>query len=441
MTRLAAIGGCLMVFAAATTSCTWTRFDDVLDNPPVERLEAPSGTSSLGLSLATYPTAAGVTLAATASDHVVLYDLGTASEPSTIATSSQSCLGDNSCVMTKHLARLKSPARTDNLGCVAYGLGTIADSSGTPVGKLWLYCEGSVRRSLDLPQTLQDWLSGRVLNAQSAFEVASPRLVDKPTLVAALPDAPALWFYDESNTLPVELPSLPDNQKAGRALAMIPYAGGTVVAASSLTTDDTVWLFQVVANTTAALTGCIRGTSQLGRLLATGEFDSDDVDDLLVADASTVYVIAGSSLAALPANGTPTCIDINSTQIIAKTGCANLTDLNGCVGQGFASSISAANLDGIPPDELVVGVPDAVVRGESAAGAVFIYGIHGTSFSVADGLFVSSATAGDRLGTSVTTAPISNVDAVLAGAPGDNSVMEFFCNSLMPAESKSARCP
>jgi len=214
-----------------------------------------------------------------------------------------------------------------------------------------------------------------------------------------------------------------------------------VVAASSSNPADTVWFYQIDSGTVPVLTSCIQGPSQFGRLLATGKFDADDIDDLLVADTTTVYLIAGSSLVAQTSNGTPTCTSIDSAQVIAKVGCSELTDLNGCAGQPFAAAIAAANLDGTGPDELVIGDPNSVVRGENAAGAVFIYQLQGGTFSVKGGLYVSSATAGDRLGTSLVAAPVGKVETVMAGSPGDNSVMAFYCNSLLPAESKSARCP
>ncbi len=446
MTHRAQIGA-LFVLACASSGCTWTRFDDILDNPPVERFDAPTGTSGLGTALAVFPTTIGWRLVASASDRVVAYDLGSGTDPSTTAATTESCVGDNSCVLAAHLTALKSQSLTGNLGCAAYGFGSRTDSSGTPSWNLWLSCDGS-SRSLDLPQTAVDWLSApnRFVTAQTVFEVAAPHRIDTPALAAALPDAAAIWFYADSSVQPVELPSLPNAQTAGRALAVIPYYDSDnnmayIVAASSVTSNDTVWLFQVVPSATPSIVGCLSGSPQFGSLLATGNFDSDGIDDLLVADSTAVYAIAGSSLKALQPNSTPSCTPIGSAQVIARATCANLTDLNGCVGSGFASSIAAANLDGNPPDELIVGVQDTAVRGESAAGAVFLYRMGNKSFDVADGLFVSSASSEDRLGTSVATAAVSAVDSVLAGSPGDDSVMEFFCNRLMPAASRSARCP
>lgn len=449
MTRCKAVTSCAIALVCAAQACTWTRFDDITDNPPVEEFETPNGTTSLGLAMATYPTATGTTLAVAATDRIVIYDLGTGSEPSRTALASQDCVGDNTCILTRHMAGLKAQPITANEGCVAYGVGAVNDSSGTSLWKLWLYCEDATRHSLDLPQTLTDWFSGRVVNAQTFADVATTRHSGIQPLVASMPDAATIWYYDGANPTPVVLPSLPNDQSAGRALAVLVTDSVNIVAASSVTPDDTIWFFQIDANVTPTLIGCVQGQSQFGRLLTTGNFDDDGIDDLVVADATSIYVIAGSSLAAWQPSDPSSCASIDSLQVLAQAGCANLPNLQGCVGQTFASAIAAANLDGTGPDELVVGVPDTIVRGETAAGAVFIYALHDGNLTAEDGLYVSSASAGDQLGTSVATSPVAGVDAgvdttvagIIAGAPGDNAVMAFYCNSLMPAEAKSARCP
>ena len=449
MNRYLGLTGCVVAVVCAALGCTWTRFDDVTDNPPVERLEAPNGTSSLGMSMAIYPSGTGTKLAVAASDRLVFYDLGTGTAPSQTATNSQSCVGDNSCILSRHLVGLGAESMTGNLGCVAYGLGIPKDSGGNPLldtnGKprveLWLYCEDSKRSSLPLPPSLTDWFPVHPVSAQTVVEFATTRHSGTQPLVAAMPDANELWFYSGTDATPVELPPLPNSQSAGQALAIVSYGTGYVVAASSSNPADTVWFYQIESGTAPVLTGCISGPSQLGRLLATGKFDADDIDDLLVADATTVYLIAGSSLVVSSPGSVPACTSLDSARVIAKVTCSALTDLDGCVGQPFAAAVAAANLDGTAPDELVIGDPNTVVRGENAAGAVFIYQLQGGAFNVKGGLYVSSATAGDRLGTSLAAAPVGKVEGVMAGSPGDNSVMAFYCNSLLPADSKSARCP
>ena len=426
--------------ALIVIGCTWTRFDDVTDNPPVERFETPSSTSNLGLSIATYSGAIGTKLVASANERIALYDLGTGTNPSTTATSSQSCDGDNSCVLARSLAAVKSEALTGNAGCVAYGMGTVTESSGTASGKIWLHCEDSARHSLDLPPKMQSWLTTTSLTHQSTFLVASPRTMNTAALVAASPDASLAWFYPGSSATAIELPALPDGKYVGRARAVIPHDASYTIAASSQTTNE-VYLFEVDATGTPSLTGCLAGPEQFGRLLSSGMFDVGlSVTSLLVADAKTIYAIDISSSALPAANATPTCIDVAATNAVMAS-CASVGNVNGCGTQPFAASIAAANLDGLDIDELVVGVPDANVRGESSAGAVFVYARDGNEFKVTDGLFVSSATSGDRLGMSVAAAPAAGIDRIVAGAPGDNSVMEFFCNSRVPADAKAARRP
>ena len=428
----------LCALVALSLGCSWARFDDVTDNPPVERLKAPSSTSSLGLSLAAHTGAMGSSLVAAASDRIVLYDLGSGTTPSTTATASQSCVGDNSCVLARGLASLKSPALTNDIGCVAYGMGMLTESSGTVSGKLWLFCDGAERRSLDLPASMQTWLSNRALTNETALYLGAPHSIS--ALVAAAPEASLAWFYPSSSPFAFELPSLPDGKKPGRAVAVIPHDTGYAVLVSSMTTDE-LWLYAVDSTPSATLTGCIQGPAQFGRLLSTGNFDGDGIDDLLVADGTTVYAIAGSSLVTFSASSITECTSVASLQLLATASCANLKDVIGCNSQPFASAITSANLDGTGTDELVIGVAEAVVRGESAAGAVLAYTLENGTFVVKEGLFVSSAAGGDRLGTSVAAVPAGNLERIAAGAPGDNSVMEFFCNSLVPAESKAARCP
>src|SRR5512142_1853424 len=110
--------------ACAVLGCTWTRFDDVTDNPPVERLEVPGSTSNAGQSLATFRTAAGsVTLVVSSTDTLLIYDLGSGVEPSRSAITERSCPGDASCVLAQQLTGLVASPMTGNSGCVAYGIG------------------------------------------------------------------------------------------------------------------------------------------------------------------------------------------------------------------------------------------------------------------------------------------------------------------------------
>jgi len=137
-------------------------------------------------------------------------------------------------------------------------------------------------------QKLADWFPAHPVSTQTLVEFATTRHSGTQPLVAAVPDANEIWFYSGADATPVELPQLPNNQSAVQALAIVSYATGHVVAAGSSNPADTLWFYQIDSGATPVLTSCIQGPSQFGRLLATGKFDADDIDDLLVADATTV---------------------------------------------------------------------------------------------------------------------------------------------------------
>ncbi len=422
-------------------ACTWTRFDDVTNQPPVEKFDAPDSAAGIGQSMTTFPTAAGSELAVTSQDKLVLYDLGSGASPSSSAATVQSCAGDSSCLLATQLAGLSPSALFEHFGCVAYGVGTSTDSAGTKSGQLWLFCENLQRRSLPVPDAFATWIAGPSVTSKTQVKMSTTRRGDVQPLVAAVPDASSIWFYDGVDPLPVDLPAPPDGQVAGRALAIISDPAGYLVAASSVTPDNNVWLYRVKNDRTTALVACIQGVAQFGRLLTTGQFDDDDIDDLAVADGQSVTIIKGSALSSLADNGDATCTALDKTQVIGQVQCAQWSVLDGCAVQPFAASLASGNLDGAGPDELLIGVPNTSVRGESAAGAVFIHSVANGSFRTVQGLYVSTASSGDLLGSSIAVAHESDIDAVIAGAPGSNSVMAFYCDSLMPAQSKSARCP
>ena len=436
-------------------ACTWTRFDDVTDNPPVEKLVTPNNASGIGVSMTTFSAADGIDLAVTSQDELVIYNLGSGAAPSRNAAAVQPCNGDASCVLAKQLAGLGHSALLENFGCVAYGVGTSTDDTGAAIGNIWLFCEDMQRRSLPVSDSLAAWLSGHTITNKTLVNMsttrrsdvrplvpdASTRPADATPLVVAVPDASVILYYDGVEPVPVELPTLPYGQVAGRAVAVIGEPTGYLIAASSIDPDNNVWLYRVKDDRTTALVGCIQGPAEFGRLMATGNFDDDEVDDLAVADEQSVTIIKGSSLSSIADSANITCTSLDATQIIGPVQCSRWSVLDGCAAEPFAESLASGNLDGVGPDELIVGVPGTSVRGESAAGAVFIHSTASGSVRTVQGLYVSTASSGDLLGNSIAIAHVSDIDTVIAGAPGISSVMAFYCNSLMPAQSKSARCP
>jgi hypothetical protein len=426
--------------ACVVAGCTWTRFDDITDNPPVERFDAPNGSSGAGQSLATFPNSAGVTLAVTSQNSLVLYDLGSGVEPSRDALTTQNCAGDSSCVLTQQLVGLSASPMTENMGCVAYGLGTSDPGTATAAGNALLICENLKLRTLAVPSSFSAWLMTHEISSKTVVSMATTRRSSPQPLALSVPDARAVWFYDGVSPDPIELPALPDGNVAARSLAVLRDDAGYLVMAGSVTPDQLVWLYRVAADRTASLAGCVAGPAQFGRLLATGNFDGDALDDLAAADEQSVVVLKGSILTALAQIPGDSCAQLDSLERIGQAQCTQLPDLNGCAGTPYAMSLASGNLDATGPDELVLGAPNTSVRGEGAAGAAFIYAASSDALRIVQGLYVSTASGGNWLGKSVAIAQLGGIDTVMAGAPGDNAVMTFYCNSLMPAESRSARC-
>ncbi len=436
------VGLKLSVVAAccAVLGCTWSRFDDVTDHPPVEKFDVPNGASNAGQAIATFRTVNGSNSLAVSSDgNVLLYDLGSGVAPQRSASTEQACSGDAACVKTQQLVGLAPSAMTQNLGCVAYGVGT-SDPGTTATGSVLLLCEDQKVHSLPAPDSLASWMSGHAVSSTTALVMATTRRGNPQPLAVSLPEAGLAWFYDGTDSRPIELPLLPDGDVARLSLAVLADGSGYWVASGAKTPEQTIWLYRVNADRTASLAGCVEGPLQFGRLLATGNFDLDALDDLAVATDTGVVLIKGSSLFANAGNSGTLCVPLDRLERIGQAECAQLPDLDGCAAAPFAMSLASGNLDGTSPDELIVGASNTSVRGEGSAGAAFIYAAGSDALRVVQGLYVSTASGGDGLGKSVAIAQLGGIDTVLAGAPGDNSIMAFYCNSLMPAASKSARC-
>lgn len=162
------------------------------------------------------------------------------------------------------------------------------------------------------------------------------------------------------------------------------------------------------------------GTAVLGGF----DFNGDGVHDVAVSAPNAnggngaVYVIFGRE-DLLDANLTLADMDGTSGVII-----------NGVNGSNFGASMTAANLDGVVGDELIIGAPSAGAGSDAGQGGVVAVSIAdlagNASYTVTDFDLVGLA-GGDALGASVANVGDINgddIDDIAIGAPGvdaDNS--------------------
>jgi hypothetical protein len=224
----------------------------------------------------------------------------------------------------------------------------------------------------------------------------------------------------------------------GSSLAVLRLGDRRIVAVGA-SGAGRVWLF---SGEDGRAVGCLGGPAELGRALAAGRVDSDDLDDLVMSDATNVTVISGAALEALEPAAAVACslAALPPGGILASFGCGSREALAGCPGD-FGVAVDVGDLDGDGDGEVIVGTPRLSVRGKSSAGGALVYDVEGDRpWLLSDQLILSSAESGDRLGASLVVAPIAGRDVVVTGAPGSGRVAVFYCSGLLASGEGGSRC-
>jgi hypothetical protein len=202
---------------------------------------------------------------------------------------------------------------------------------------------------------------------------------------------------------------------------------------------DHVWLYRG-----ADRVGCLGGTPELGRALASGDVDNDGIDDLVVSDRFNVHVISGLALNKLKPTESTLCslASLPEDGLLASFGCGSRGAIEGCDSSDFGASLAVGDLDGDGDGEVIVGAPQMKVRDAARAGAVLVYDADegDDAHVLSDVLFLSSAEKDDRLGGSVSTARVDGRSVVLAGASGSGKAAVFFCSALLDEDDRGKRC-
>lgn len=426
------------VLGFGVVACSWTRFDDVQEDAPVLLLNKPDNVGyGFGSTVAAgevdgfYRVFVGASPGRTGGAE---FELGPKQGASTDAARSGHC--DVGCTLAKTAASMQR-ADLDGLPrtlCVAEGLGT-ADGS-KPLG-VQIQCDAGDSA----------FLSANALPAGVVVDEPGKQLSlvaedgDFPILMAGatgLSGAPGkAWFYASSSQTPVELDAgVSVGETYGAALVVVKMKGAAWLAVGEPGAGR-VFLF----DDQGTLAGCLfppGANTQFGRTLAAGRIDGDSDEELIVADGQKAHVLSGAVLAA---NSNAACADLPAGAEIVALACRTTADLDGCGGSDFGAALAVADLDHDGDGEVLVGAPGMDVRDDASdGGAVFVFDVEPDHPDwVAETRFISSAEAGDKLGTAIGVVHQPDRDVFVAGAPGNGKAALFFCSKLRKS-NKGAHC-
>lgn len=207
---------------------------------------------------------------------------------------------------------------------------------------------------------------------QFGLGVAAGRLAgaDAPELVVAS-SSDLTVFLDGSSTAAMTAPAdaacpleisgglLGQGAPSNRAILVAPLmtgGGQQIVVGTPSSTGGSVSIFTVDATT--GLATCAFSYTQpdagFGQALATGDVNGDGTPDLLIGSPPSHAFWIEGPLAA-------------TSQVTAVT-------LTAGSGTALGASVAAANVDGLPGDEALVGDPDAMLGSTMLAGEVHVVG-------------------------------------------------------------------
>jgi hypothetical protein len=440
------------VLALASSACSWSRFSDVTENAPVEFLNRPdSMKTGFGVSLRT-ASDGDATLLLTGGEPgtsaVSLFDLGAGENPYLDAVATHYCNGGAGlCFLGYSVAYLPRTELPNQRGqaeaCVALGIGD------SPLEEPGVFIECKDGASFTRPV-----LSDYELDVDFAIEhqqneevaIAGDGGAD-PLLLVGAPQPRLAWYYLPGSAQPIELaPSdAPDRASGyGSTVAVITLPDASWLFAVGAPSGDAVHLFRAAGETPTYL-GCLGGTPDFGRALASGKVPAggDDVAELVVSDRATVHVFDGALLAALPPATSVSCTlgALPEAALYASFGCGSTPETEQCSSSDFGAAVAVGDVDGDGDGEVLVGAPQLSVYGEHGVGAVLVYDAERQGDGeLGDLRFIASGESGDSLGGSVAAGFIGDRDLIVGGLPRAGKVGLFYCSAMVPADKRGARC-
>ncbi|MCU0655052.1 MAG: integrin alpha [Polyangiaceae bacterium] len=408
--------------AALSAGCIWSQFDDTLVNAPVEWVERPGWIrGGYGTSLAAQPDRTSILVGGEpliGGAAIFTFEAG-------------SKVFRPAC---EDLARCRPvgvpmPMRDSAGGtdCFAYGVGPGVAALGEEAGLLGGCATGQLFK-LPLSPEARDYFATTVLvgsKKAGAFPGLLALASSGPSLVAGVPDLSLALEYPPDGAPPRALQAPPGAESFGSSVALT-RADGPPTLAVGAPRQGQVFLF-ALGPAAPAPRACIKRPGLYGAVLH--GFTSRKRPLLAISDASTRVDIVDVAL--IP--DAPDCREVPSDALLTTLRCTEDGDVKGCIEGAFGYALASADLDGDGAPEVIVGAPGVNVRGVPNAGVLSLFRVEPRD-EMPRHLFLSSASADDRIGSSIAAFRKDGRVVIASGALTKERLPLFHCASTSPSE-------